>query len=130
MGNFSFNSLVTYAAKWEATGREMLKDADPKGFKSIESAQVVEKEQDWGTSRSICFFLKGGGRKYIVLSRDSELEDGDEVDPSKVEITTLERDGDEPIYRADVVDTDDSDEDEDEEEEEKPAPKKSSRKRG
>lgn len=109
MGNFSFNSLVTYAAKWEATRREMLKDADPKGFKSIKSAQVVEKQQDWGTSRSICFFLKGGGRKYVVLSRDSELEDGDEVDPSKVEITTLERDGDEPIYRADVVNIDNSD---------------------
>lgn len=103
MGNFSFKSLVTYATKWGATDREMLKDADPKGFKTIESAQVVESEQDWGTSRSICFFLKGGGRKYITLSRDSKLEDGDEVDPSKVEITTLERSGDEPIYRADVV---------------------------
>lgn len=127
MSTFNFGALTTYAAKWEAANKEMLKDADPKGFKTIESAQVVETEQDWGTSRSICFFLKGGGRKYIGLSRDSELEDGDEVDPSKVEITTLERDGDEPIYRADVVDSDE-DEDEDEEEE-KPAPKKSSRKR-
>lgn len=122
MSTFNFGVLTTYAAKWEATNREMLKDADPKGFKTIESAQVVETEQDWGTSRSICFFLKGGGRKYIGLSRDSELEDGDKVDPSKVEITTLERDGDEPIYRADVVDSD--------EEEKKLSTQKSSRKRG
>lgn len=127
MSTFNFGAITTYAAKWEATNKEMLKDADPKGFKTIESAQVVETEQDWGISRSICFFLKGGGRKYIGLSRDSELEDGDEVDPSKVEITTLERDGDEPIYRADVVDTDDSDEDEDEK---RPIREKSRRKRG
>lgn len=126
MSTFNFGALTTYAAKWKATNREMLKDADPKGFKTIESAQVVETEQDWGTSRSICFFLKGGGRKYIGLSRDSELEDGDEVDPSKVEITTLERDGDEPIYRADIVDIDDSDEDKND----RPTTRKSSRKRG
>ncbi|MDY5911892.1 MAG: hypothetical protein SPJ62_07800 [Inconstantimicrobium porci] len=37
----------------------------------------------------------------MPLSRDSHLEEGDSVDIKSVEIITLERDGDEDIYRAD-----------------------------
>lgn len=91
-------SLTTYNKGWEEVSREMLsEDAD---FKEIESASVIEKEQNWGTSTSICLFMKGGGKKYLPLSRDSELEDGDNVDLESIEIIELERDG-ETIYRAD-----------------------------
>lgn len=91
-------SLTAYGAKWEEVSRESLsKDED---FKDIERAVVEDREQDWGTSHSICLFMKGGERKYISLSRDSELEDGDAVDPASIEIIELERDGD-TIYRAD-----------------------------
>ena len=91
----------TVKKTWEITGRELLKDLDPQGFKGIKSATVTEKEQEWGISRSICLTMKVGGKKYIPLSKDSELKKGDEVDLDSIEIITLERDGDEPIYRAD-----------------------------
>ena len=45
--------------------------------------------------------MKGGGRKYLPLSKDSELEVDDLVDLKSLEIITLERDGSDPIYRAD-----------------------------
>lgn len=100
MAKFSLGAITTYAGKWAETGRELLSQLDPKGFRGIASATVTEKEQDWGISRSICLTMKAGGQKYIPLSKDSELQDGDEVDLQSIEIITLERDGDSPIYRA------------------------------
>lgn len=94
------NSLTTYAQGWEVVGRESLKSLDPEGFKEIQSAEVTSKEQEWGTSVSICMFLKGGGQKYVSLARDSNLEVGDKVDVDSIEILTLERDGEE-AYKAD-----------------------------
>lgn len=92
------DSLRTYAGAWEVTNTEKLSAAE---LKTVEKIEVTEKEQDWGTSVALCFFMKAGGRKYVTLSRDSQLEPGDIVDPKSVEILTLERDGDDPIYRAD-----------------------------
>lgn len=91
------DSLKTYGGAWEETGREKLSTSE---VKSIDKIEVVEKDNDWGTSVSMCFFMKGGSRKYVPLSRDCDLQDGDTVDPKSVEIITLERDGDDPIYRA------------------------------
>ena len=91
------DSLRTYAGAWEVTNTEKLSAAE---IKSVDKIEVIEKDNDWGTSVSMCFFMKGGGRKYVPLSRDSELNVGDIVDPKSVEILTLERDGDDPIYRA------------------------------
>lgn len=91
------DSLRTYAGAWEETGREKLSTSE---VKSIDKIEVVEKDNDWGTSVSMCFFMKSGGKKYVPLSRDCDLQDGDTVDPKSVEIITLERDGEDPIYRA------------------------------
>ena len=91
------DSLRTYAGAWEETGREKLSASE---VKSINKIEVVEKDNDWGTSVSMCFFMKDGGRKYVPLSRDCDLQNGDTVDPKSVEIITLERDGEDPIYRA------------------------------
>lgn len=99
MAKFSLAAITTYAGKWAETSRELLSKADPSGFKAIASAVVTEKEQEWGISRSICLTMKAGGQKYLSLSRDSKLQDGDEVDLKSIEVITLERDGDEPIYR-------------------------------
>ena len=101
MSTFSLSSLTTYAGKWNDVDRDLLKYLDTSGVKNIENAVVTETEQDWGISRAICLMMVGGGRKYLSLSRDSELAEGDKVDPNSIEIITLERDGDEPIYRAD-----------------------------
>lgn len=91
------DSLTTYAGGWSETGREKLSASE---LKTVDHIEVIERENDWGTSVSMCFFMKAGGRKYVPLSRDSNLEAGDEVNPKSVEIITLERDGDDPIYRA------------------------------
>lgn len=99
MGKFNFDALDTYGG-WELVEEELFSEVDPKGFEKVNKAKVVVKEQDWGTSTSICFFLKSGGTKYVALSRDSELQEGDEVDLSTVKILTLERD-DETCFKAD-----------------------------
>lgn len=95
------DSLTTYAGAWEVTDRKKLSELDKAGFKNIASAEVTSKEQEWGTSVSICLFMKSGGQKYISLSRDSDLEVGDEVDLKSIEILTLEKDGEDPIHKAD-----------------------------
>lgn len=90
------DSLTSYGSNpWEVTGEELLSKADAKGFKDIKSAEVVEKEQTWGTSVSICLFMKDGMCKFIPLSRDSKLSPGDRVDPKSINLIYLERDGDE-----------------------------------
>lgn len=90
---FSLSSLTTYQMKWNVVSEQPLSEIDPKGFKDIESAEIVQKEQDWGMSTSICMFLKSGGCKYVALSSESTLNPGDEVDVKSLKIIELERDG-------------------------------------
>lgn len=88
------DKLRTYAGSWSEAGREHLSKAE---VAQVESATVVEGQY----GLSMCFVMKAGGKKFMPLSRDSQLEEGDSVDVKSVEIITLERDGDEDIYRAD-----------------------------
>lgn len=91
-------SLPSYGRSWEEVSREPLSNDEL--FLAITKAEVVEKEQKWGISTSICLFMKSGATKFIPLSRDSDLEVGDQVDLDSIEVIGLERD-DEVIYRAD-----------------------------
>ena len=88
------DKLRTYAGSWNEARREKLSKAE---VAQVESATVVEGQY----GLSMCFVMKAGGKKFMPLSRDSQLEEGDSVDIKSVEIITLERDGDEDIYRAD-----------------------------
>ena len=88
------DKLRTYAGSWSEAGREHLSKAE---VAQVESATVVEGQY----GLSMCFVMKAGGKKFMPLSRDSQLEEGDSVDIKSVEIITLERDGDEDIYRGD-----------------------------
>lgn len=90
------DKLRTYAGSWSEAGREHLSKAE---VAQVESATVVEGQY----GLSMCFVMKAGGKKFMPLSRDSQLEEGDSVDIKSVEIITLERDGDEDIYRADGI---------------------------
>lgn len=90
------DKLRTYAGSWSEAGREKLSKAE---VAQVESATVVEGQY----GLSMCFVMKAGGKKFMPLSRDSQLEEGDSVDVKSVEIITLERDGDEDIYRADGI---------------------------
>lgn len=90
---FSLSSLPTYQMKWNVVSVEPMSEVDPNGFKQIKSAEVVQKEQDWGTSTSICMMLKSGGCKYVALSSESALSVGDQVDVNSLKVIELERDG-------------------------------------
>lgn len=88
------DKIRTYADSWSEASRDRLSRAEQA---SVESVEVVEGQY----GLSMCFLMKAGGKKFIPLSRDSHLEEGDSVKISSVELITLERDGDDPIYRAD-----------------------------
>ena len=101
MAKFTLDNLTSYGTPWEVVEEVALKEVDPKGFKNIESAEVQEKEFEWGVGVSICMMMKGGSVKYLPLSRDSELEVGDTVDIDSITVLTLERDG-KTIFRSDA----------------------------
>ena len=88
------DKLRTYAGSWREAGREKLSKAE---VAQVESAEVVEGQY----GLSMCFLMKAGGKKFMPLSRDSQLEEGDSVDIKSIDIITLEKDGDDDIYRAD-----------------------------
>lgn len=88
------DKLRTYAGSWSEAGREKLSKAE---VAQVESAKVVEGQY----GLSMCFLMKAGGKKFMPLSRDSQLEEGDSVDIKSIDIITLEKDGDDDIYRAD-----------------------------
>lgn len=90
------DKLRTYAGSWSEASRDKLSKAE---VAQVESAEVVEGQY----GLSMCFIMKSGGRKFMPLSRDSQLEEGDKVNVQSIEIVTLERDGDDDIYRADGV---------------------------
>lgn len=59
---------------------------------AVESATVVPS--NYGVS--CCFLMKGGGKSYIPMSRDSKLCVGDKVDLTTAKIIHLHRDGGDP----------------------------------
>lgn len=89
---FNFSKLTTYDLQWQEAGREKLSAQD---IEDIQEAKV--EPANYGMS--VCFYMKSGGRRFIQLSRDSKLGLGDTVDPSKGEVITLKRKGDEDKFR-------------------------------
>lgn len=89
------DKLRTYAGSWSEASRDKLSKIEQA---SIESIEIVEGQY----GLSMCFLMKTGGKKFMPLSRDSQLEEGDSVDIKSVEISTLERDGEE-IYKANGI---------------------------
>ena len=92
-----------YGGSWDEVSRESITECED--FSDIASAEVTEHDfrQDDGSIKtrvSICLTMKNKRVRYLVLSKDSELEVGDPVDPSTIDIIELERDG-ETIHRAD-----------------------------
>ena len=99
MSVFSSSIVKEYGGTpWEVTDTEKLEQEE---IDAIQDITVVTKEQEWGESTSMCFLMKTGRVRFIPLSRDSELEEGDQVDPTSVVLLTLSREGDDDIVRAD-----------------------------
>lgn len=91
-------NLAEFGGKFEETNRESLSKEEIKGIKSIE---IVERHSQEGEPfLCMCFHMKSGKQKSAYLSKKSDLEVGDQVDPKSVEFITLER-GDEVTVKAD-----------------------------
>ena len=87
-----FNSLKTYAGKWNPVPEEV---CDQASIDAVSRAEVVESQYGY----SVAFYLKAGGTKYLPLDKNSSLSPGDPVDLTKATIITLHREGDEDIYK-------------------------------
>ena len=90
-----FKDLTNYGGtKWELEATKGITKADKA---EVESAEVVASTY----GLSMCFAMKAGGMKFVPLSRDSQLAEGDEVDINSVQFLELSREGDNNILRAD-----------------------------
>jgi hypothetical protein len=84
-----FNSRKVYANGYE--------EVESRNFNAEEQAAVASATvvtSNYGTS--CCFMMRGGGKTYIPMSRDSKLCVGDKVDLSTAKIIHLHRDGGDP----------------------------------
>ena len=80
-----FSSLTVYGS-WNVAGEESFSTED---ISAIESATVVPSQ--YGSS--VCFVFKQGGKSYIPLANDSNLQVGDSVDLTKAKVLSLTKDG-------------------------------------
>ena len=84
----------SYAGKWNATKQVSLTKEE---LSEVKKVFIVSS--DYGLSA--CFLFKGGSQRYVPVSNESELIEGDEVNLATIKIITLEKDGESPIYRLD-----------------------------
>ena len=87
-----FDKLDIYASKWALKSSRSFSSEE---LDVVSSAVVVDS--DYG--KSVCFFMKAGGRTYLPLSTESSLVAGEEVDLSTAKIITLSKSGESDIQR-------------------------------
>ena len=87
-----FSALRVYAGKWS---EKNVRDFAPEEVAAVEQAKVVESQYGF----SVCFFMKSGGQSYIPLDQNSNLGIDAVVDLTKAKLVTLQRPGEENIYR-------------------------------
>ena len=87
-----FNALRVYAGKWS---EKDVRAFAPEEVAAVERAEVVESQYGF----SVCFFMKTGGQTYVPLDQNSSLGIGDSVDLTKAQLVTLQRPGEQDIYR-------------------------------
>ena len=87
-----FSALRVYAGKWS---EKNVRAFVPEEIQAVEKAEVVESQY----GLSVCFFMIGGGQTYIPLDQNSSLGVGAQVDLTKAALVTLQRPGENDIYR-------------------------------
>lgn len=87
-----FNTLRIYAGKWS---EKNVRAFTPEEIKAVASTKVVESQY----GLSVCFIMASGGSSYIPLEQDSTLTVNDTVDLTKAQLVTLQKQGEEDIYR-------------------------------
>lgn len=84
---FTFDSLKTYAEKWQVINSERINSDE---LSKIDHAEVVHSDQY--DTLDVKVTLKSGGYSFIGLSSKSILSVGDSVDLSKGVVQTLKKD--------------------------------------
>ena len=87
-----FSSLHAYAGKWSVSNSRKFNDEE---IAMVTKAEVVPSQ--YGSS--VCFFMKNGQMKFIPLSSNSSLKDGDLVNLQEASLITLSKEGEEDIIR-------------------------------
>ena len=87
-----FSALRIYAGKWS---EKNVRAFAPEEVAAVEQAKVVESQY----GLSVCFFMKEGGQSYIPLDQNSSLGIDDVIDLNKAQLVTLQRPGENDIYR-------------------------------
>lgn len=89
------DSIREYAGSWNFKSK---RNIAPEEIAEIKSAVVTPSQ----FGMSVCMTMLKGGVKYIPLSRDSSLAEGDVIDVKTMEIITLSKDGEKDILRVDA----------------------------
>jgi len=84
-----FNTTKVYADGYKEVESRNFNESE---IKAVASASVVASNY----GKSCCFLMKGGGKTYIPMSRESKLCVGDDVDLTTAQIIHLHRDGGDP----------------------------------
>jgi len=87
-----FSALRIYAGKWS---EKNVRAFAPEEVAAVEKAEVVESQY----GLSVCFLMAGGGQTYIPLDQNSSLGVGSLVDLTEAQLVTLQRPGEQDIYR-------------------------------
>lgn len=87
-----FDKLDVYASKWALKSSRAFNTDE---VNAVSSAVVVDSEY----GKSVCFFMKAGGRTYLPLSTESSLVAGEVVDLSTAKLITLSKSGESDIMR-------------------------------
>lgn len=83
-----FSTLRVYPGKWVVVDERNFSQEEKE---MVSDAYVVEGE----FSLAGCFELKGGGKSFIPVSVNSQLELHDSINMDEVKLLTLRRDGEE-----------------------------------
>lgn len=87
-----FSALRIYAGKWS---EKDVRNFAPEEIAAVEKAEVVESQYGF----SVCFTMVAGGQTYVPLDQNSSLGIGDQIDLTKAQLVTLQRPGEQDIYR-------------------------------
>ena len=87
-----FNAWRIYAGKWS---EKDVRNFAPEEVAAVDKAEVVESQYGF----SVCFFMKSGGQTYVPLDQNSSLGIGAVIDLTKAQLVTLQRPGEQDIYR-------------------------------
>lgn len=87
-----FRTLKTYAGKWSVKSERAFNEEEINAVK-----QAVVVPSNYGNS--VMFTMKAGGQTYIACSTNATSTVGEVVDLSKATLLTLEKEGEDNIFR-------------------------------